>query len=139
MIIPSLDGTFEDILDFTSESFSDSFPEDILDSRLDADSVLIEDIKLENDHDFFYQDQSTDTVILQTHIKEELKGWLIRVELNSMAYRRRRRKLSEETYSKHKAHLQIFSFSFLLDEEEESMSPHPRDRCNTWPRLLMER
>ena len=73
MIIPSLDGTFEDILDFTSESFSDSFPEDILDSRLDADSVLIEDIKLENDHDFFYQDQSTDTVILQTHIKEELK------------------------------------------------------------------
>ena len=73
MIIPNLDGTFEDILDFTSESFSDSFAEDILDSRLDADSVLIEDIKLENDHDFFFQDQSTDT-ILQTHIKEEVKG-----------------------------------------------------------------
>ena len=76
MIIPSVDGTFEDILDITCESFSDTFADDdidnILDSRLDSDSVLIEDIKLEND-DFFYQDQPTE-VIFQTQIKEEVKG-----------------------------------------------------------------
>ena len=116
MIIPSLDGTFEDILDFTNESFSDSFPEDILDSRLDADSVLIEDIKLENDHDFFYQDQSTDA-ILQTHIKEEVKGEWVTLHFQE----------------------DLSVLCLLADEEEESMSPNPRDRCNTWPRILIER
>ena len=78
MIIPSVDGTFEDILDITSDTFSDHFIDDdfdsILDSRLDADSVLIEDIKLETEQDnIFYQDQSSD-MFLQTQIKQETTG-----------------------------------------------------------------
>ena len=78
MIIPSVDGTFEDILDITRDTFSDHFIDDdfdsILDSRLDADSVLIEDIKLETEQDnIFYQDQSSD-MFLQTQIKQETTG-----------------------------------------------------------------
>lgn len=57
MIITNSDHSFEDIFDLGGDEFSEAIIEDgvenLLDSRLDADSVLIEDIKLETENGNF--------------------------------------------------------------------------------------
>lgn len=57
MIINNLDHSFEDIFDLGGDEFSEAIIEDgvenLLDSRLDADSVLIEDIELETENGNF--------------------------------------------------------------------------------------
>ena len=62
MIITSVDGVFEDIFDISGDVIHDNFIDDdgfdnFLDSRLDVDSVLIDDIKLEHDSN---SDQNSD-------------------------------------------------------------------------------
>jgi len=98
MIITNSDHSFEDIFDLGGDEFSEAIIEDgvenLLDSRLDADSVLIEDIKLETENGNF-------TI-------NDLKTHNIKVE-------------SDEEAS------------------SNSLSPLQRDRCNTWPRILLER
>lgn len=109
MIIPNLDGAFEDIFDITGdenafhEHFIDDSVENFIDSRLDVDSVLIDDIKLEQEN-LIFNDQS-----------QQLSGF----------------------YPSKDDHLEHFKGS----EDEGSLSPgfEQRDRCNTWPRVLMER
>jgi len=112
MIIPNLDGAFEDIFDITGdenvfhEHFIDDSVENFLDSRLDVDSVLIDDIKLEQENLIFnnVNDQS---------------------------------QLSGGFYPSKDDQLEHFKGS----EDDGSLSPgfQQRDRCNTWPRVLMER
>ena len=57
MIINNLDHSFEDIFDLGGDEFSEAIIEDgvenLLDSRLDADSVLIEDIELDTENGTF--------------------------------------------------------------------------------------
>ena len=57
MIITNSDHSFEDIFDLGDDEFSEAIIEDgvenLLDSRLDADSVLIEEIKLETENGNF--------------------------------------------------------------------------------------
>ena len=62
MIITSVDGVFEDIFDISGDVIHDNFIDEdgfdnFLDSRLDVDSVLIDDIKLEHDSN---SDQNSD-------------------------------------------------------------------------------
>jgi len=107
MIITNLEGNFDDIFDITGDDISEHFIEDdienFLDSRLDVDSVLIDDIKLEHEaNGNIYSEQSPPHYdYFQTEIKQEN----VKVE----------------------------------SDEEGSLSPQQRDRCNTWPRILLER
>ena len=66
MIITNAENTFGDIFDMGGDEFSEAIIEEdienFLDSRLDADSVLIDDIKLETENgggDFTINDQKS--------------------------------------------------------------------------------
>lgn len=81
MIITNLEGNFDDIFDITGDDISEHFIEDdienFLDSRLDVDSVLIDDIKLEHEaNGNIYSEQSPPHYdYFQTEIKQEnVKG-----------------------------------------------------------------
>ena len=69
MIITNAENTFEDIFDMGGDEFSEAIIEEdienFLDSRLDADSVLIDDIKLETENgggDFTINDQKSHNI-----------------------------------------------------------------------------
>ena len=81
MIITNLEGNFDDIFDIAGEDISEHFVEDdienFLDSRLDVDSILIDDIKLEHEvNGNGYIEQSPPHYeFFQTEIKQEnIKG-----------------------------------------------------------------
>ena len=81
MIITNAENSFDDIFDIAGDEFGEQLiaAEDIenfIDSRLDVDSVLIDDIKLEHETSAnVYNEQSCDFNI--SEIKEEnVKGWL---------------------------------------------------------------
>ena len=116
MIITNAENTFEDIFDMGGDEFSEAIIEEdienFLDSRLDADSVLIDDIKLETENgggDFTINDQKS----------HNIKGFINGCEQKKI----------------------LNDFSVESDEEgsSSSLSPLQRDRCNTWPRILLER
>ena len=69
MIITNAENTFEDIFDMGGDEFSEAIIEEdienFLDSRLDADSVLIDDIKLETENgvgDFTINDKKSHNI-----------------------------------------------------------------------------